>query len=127
MGNVNEREQTEFNMAVSYLGRLNNLFYVADNSSIELNAHMWFHVLLTIFRELSTEMKEEEIGQWEKKIGGINFAIAKLNKDISRKGTNFIPNDIYLELHKFEMFLRKICKDSGLQMKMQEDASFALK
>jgi len=127
MGNESGRDQTEFNMAVSYLGRLNNLFYLADNFSIELNSHQWFHTLNTLFRELSTEMKNNEIEEWEKEIKEINKLVAKANKDYIQKGKEGITEDLYMKLHKFELFLRKVCKDSGLQMKMQEDAAIALR
>jgi hypothetical protein len=58
-----DRDQSEFDMAVSYLGRLNALFYQADQAAMNLDIYNWFHALLCLFRELSTEMKEDEIAK----------------------------------------------------------------
>jgi len=121
-----EREQSEFNMAVSYLNRLNNLFYICDASAMELNSHQWYHTLLAIFRELSTEMKDKEIEEKEEEINLINRLLTQNNKTTSRTGKQMINPELYFKLHKFELFLRRIMKDSGLQNKMKDDPRFAI-
>ena len=124
--NENERDMSEFNMAISYLNRLNNLFYEADRTAIELNSFGWFNVLLAIYRELSTEMKDKEISEWNIKIFGINNLVQSDNKKMNNSGDILISNKLYLELHTFELFLRRVCKESGLQVKMKEDPRKAL-
>ena len=62
---MDERQQSEFNDAIGYLNRLNSLFYLCDNSSIELDAFSWFHSLMALERELSTEMEEKELSAFE--------------------------------------------------------------
>lgn len=126
MVNVSERDTSEFNMAISYLNRLNNLFYEADRAAIELEAFTWFNVLLALYRELSTEMKEKEIEEFNKKIMNINNQISKNNKLIMKTGQLSIQKELYLDLHNFELYLRKVCKVSGLQLKMKEDPTKAL-
>ena len=122
-----DREQSEFNMAVSYLNRLNALFYVADEASIELNAYQWFHSLMALFRELSTEMKPVEIEAWSKeKIPAINSLVSEHLKNNNSQVMNQMNPDLYDKLHNFELFIRKILKDSGLQNKMQESPGQAL-
>jgi hypothetical protein len=127
MINENNRQQAEFNFAISYLGRLNYWFYVAGFSSAELDSFNWFCSLMNIYRELSTEMTPDEITKFDSEIVKINDLIIQDQKIISKKGTPYISQQLYLILHKFELDLRKITKDSGIQMKMKDDALTALK
>ena len=53
----NFREQSEFDMSFSYLYRLNNIIYVIDESSLQLNFWKWFHSLMVLYREVSTELR----------------------------------------------------------------------
>jgi len=121
------REQSEFNSAISYLNRINSLFYQADEASMSLDAFQWFHSLLALYRELSTELKDDEIEEFEK----IRRELAEsLNQILyqQRRGRNIgLNSELYDGLHLFEMRLRRIMKESGLQIKMREDASQALR
>lgn len=122
-----DRQQSEFNMAVSYLNRLNALFYKADEAAIELDVYTWFHCLLALFRELSTEMKDTEIKEWEKEQEIINQHISKYINEKQRNGMGKVTPELYRKLHKFELFLRYILEKAGLQKKMMDDAMNALK
>jgi len=122
-----DRLQSEWSGDVNYLNRLNVLLYVCDESAMALNAHDWYHALITLFRELSTEFKAGEEIKGDKFIEEINPLISKGNNNLNRSGTLSIDTNLYKKLHKFEMFLRGILKSSGLQNKMKEDASGALK
>lgn len=120
------RAQSEFNMAVSYLNRLNALFYAADEAAISLDVYTWFHSLLAIYRELSTEMKPTEAEDFDARIMRINPQLnLSLNQQLQGRGET--STELYQELHTFEIKLRKILKSSGLQMKQQEDALKALR
>lgn len=124
---VNEREQSEFNMAVSYLNRLNALLYVCDESSMEMNVNQWFHSLLALYREISTEMSKTEIEEKNLEIKELFEIITRHIKNENRKGKQGVDQEIYWRLHNLEMFLRKILKSAGLQSKMKDDAAHALK
>lgn len=126
-GNISDREQSEFNMAISYLGRLNALFFQADEASMTLNAFSWFHCLLVIFRELSTEMKPEE----KTAINERRIMIAALvNKHVieekSGRSRGLSP-ELYDQLNDFELELRDVMRKSGLQMKIKDSAMNALR
>lgn len=121
------REQSEFNMAISYLNRLNTLFYLADESSMKLDINQWMHTLFCLFREISTEMKQEEIEEMKQELNAVNHKIQEHNKNYMRTGKNDIGSDIYHKLSDIELKIRKVMKDSGLQMKMKDDASTALR
>ena len=120
------RSQSEFNMAVSYLNRLNALLYTADEAAMSLDVYTWFHSLMALYRELSTEMKPDEIKSFEQKISLLEPKIT-VSLSVAERGRGDIEPDVYKTLHQFEMDLRHILKSSGLQMKMQEDAMKALK
>jgi len=118
---INKREQNEFNMAVSYLGRLNNLLYLCDSASMERNADGWFHSLLALSRELSTEMKDDEIEEISKKRTIINNLLHNQNIQYMRTQRMEISNELYNNLNELELFLRNVLKESGLQSKMKDD------
>lgn len=124
---MEERQQSEFNMAVAYLNRLNLLFYAADEAAMGLDLYTWQHCLWVLFRELSTEMKEDEINKFT---GDIEAAAEQVNTNItktSRTGKTEVQPELYKRLHDLELRLRKVLKESGLQMRMSEDASKALR
>lgn len=118
---MDNREQSEFNNSVGYINRINTLFWVADETSTNLDINTWYHILLALFRELSTEMKDEEIEETTRKFEKINEELQKHLKESQRKGVASIPPTLYLSLHTTEMKLRRIGKESGLQQKMKED------
>ena len=113
-------EQSEFNMAVSYLNRLNYYFYKADDSSANLDAYGWFHSLMVLYVVISTELKQEEIKEWEEKIPVINVWV------INNSGDTGIEPELYDSLHKFDMFIRKVLKRAGLLTKMKDDPRKAI-
>ena len=123
----NTREQSEFNMALSYLNRLNALFYQCDDSSMDLDIYSWFQSLTVLFRELSTEMKEKEIKEKNKEI---KLLFNEVNNTIiqnKKKGVRECPPDLYWKIHDLELFLRGLLKESGLQQKMKKTGEDALK
>lgn len=115
-----ERQQSEFNMAISYLNRINYIIYLCNESALTRDYSKWFHSLLTLYREISTEMKKNkdnnEFNKAMKYIEKIQPMVTKYNNS----------KELYMELHNFEMFLRKIMRDCGLQMKVKDDPRFAL-
>lgn len=126
MLNPDQRDQSEFNMAISYLQRLNSLFYNCDHASMNLDAFRWFHTLMTLYRELSTEMKQEEMDEWSIKINKISQMINTQIKDSHKNIHLTINSELYNELHLFELFIRNVLKTAGLQNRMKEDPGIAL-
>jgi len=121
------RDKAEFNMAVSYLNRINTLLMACDEASIRLDIYMWFHSLLATMRELSTWMKDPEIKKFKDKINRINPMIKNVYDNNARTGRMEIKPDLYMELHEMELELREIANKSGLLMKMADDAFNALR
>lgn len=122
-----DRAQSEFNMAVSYLNRLNALFYAADESAMSLDAGTWFHVLMALERELSTEMSPDELQDFAKQRTSLNQQLQRQNAQNARTGRAEIPPELYEGLHTYELQLRTILRSAGLQTKIVDDAMKALK
>jgi len=116
-----EREMSEFNMSVSYLNRLNFLFYTCNEAALTLDAHLWYHTLVRLFAELSSEMKESELKDGYQKQKNLAPKIKSLVNNINQTGQHKITDDIFEDMLAFELFLRKVLKDSGLGLKMKED------
>ena len=124
---MQDRDQSEFNMSVSYLNRLNTLFYAANECSIQMDLYNWFHILQALYRELSTEMKPEEQDKYFNPQTGIIMQInRKMLNNTSNRSSNKIPTDLYYMLFDFELFLRNITKKSGLLIKKMDDPKQAL-
>lgn len=133
MTDFDERKQSEFSGDVNYLNRLNVLLALCSEHSTELNVFDWFHVLMALKRELSTEMKVSkttkeniELKECDKFSNKIRPLITNyLNEQ--KRGRGEISVDLYDELDKFEIYLRKIIKESGLQNKMKDYAGAVLR
>ena len=123
---IDERQKSEFSGDVSYLNRLNYYFFLAGMAAIDLDAYGWYHTLRVLFRELSTEMKPEEITKWNTKAKGINNKLSKQLEDNLNSGNVEISPELYEGLNEYELFIRSILKDSGLQNRMKEGAGTAL-
>lgn len=124
---ADRRDVSEFNSAVAYLNRLNLLLLTADEHSISLDVYSWFHTLLAIFRELSTELKQKEIDEYSKRIKQLNEKINGYLQRVNMKGYAEVSHELYQDLHEFEIFLRTVMKQSGLQQKIMDEASKALR
>ena len=132
----NIREQSEFDMSFSYLFRLNGIILAVDDASLDLDYWRWFHSLMVLYREVSTELKgnvniilgEEPINDKdeylfvEKMISQIEPLISKYQQ----RGNNGINYELYKKLHVLDIFLRQILKKSGILLKMRQDPRFAL-
>jgi len=124
---MQDRSQSEFNYAISFLNRLNQEFQVCSNAKFDLDLKMWMDSLVVLFTELSDDMKQKEVDESKKKLKElyekVNIFVSKQNRGLV-KG---IDPKLYWELIEFELFLRKIVKDSGYKTKIIEEAFEALK
>ena len=111
-----EREQSEFNMSLSYLARLNYYFFSADDASANLQLYEWVQSLIILSRELRPYLNDKE---WEER----NQLMKKHLHDIShisQERQKIIDASTFWELDEFQAFLTDVCKKSGLLIKMQK-------
>lgn len=117
--------ESEFNMEFSYFNRLNYLLYGCNAAAISLDIYAWYHSLAALFRELSAEMPDKDKDEWQIELISINQLVSN-HLNMAQRGLNRISPDLYVRLHNFELFLRKILKDAGLQHKKKMGAGQAL-
>ncbi|GAG40057.1 unnamed protein product [marine sediment metagenome] len=122
-----ERDQSEFNVALSALDVLNRLFTQCSIQAMMMDAAGWFNSLLAIKRRIKVYMKKDEVERTSTFIETIHSKMTKFNKDLQRTGSSQIEWDLYMDLDQFEEFLNKICHDSALIVKYKEKAEEALR
>ena len=120
------RDQSEFNFALSFLNRLNTWFYAASEAAINLDPFNWFHALMIIRRELSDDMKGEEMKRADEYKNSINQMLPRAMQKIQFAGSKEISSELYDQLDSFEIFLRGIVKSAGYKSKFKDDPRFAL-
>jgi ribosome recycling factor len=121
-----DREQSEYSMSFNHLGRLNLILYLCDESSLSLNVDQWNHSLRVLFREITTEMKTEEITKFKTDFEEVNKLLQQHNQNMTSKVKASIHPKLYTLLEDIEIKLRMVLKDSGLLMKMKMDARKAI-
>jgi len=136
------RDQSEFNMAISTLARLNISLYLCSNYLKTMALWECFHELIVLYTELCTDMRGDLLnlvtdGQMKDKkkhsvdefeimenyIAEIEPMVAKFS---SGNSTPELNKKLYTKLRLMKMLLMRIMKDAGLLMKMKQDARFAL-
>lgn len=127
---MDDRQQSEWNGAADYLARINMILMEAAQASMSLNLYQWLHSLKLFYREISSVMKEEqqkELYQESKQLSERINEYLRIRNDkriINKPG---IDGNLIESLEIFEIKLRKIYKESGLQMRLMDDASKALR
>ena len=126
---MNDRQTSEWNGAADYLTRINIALLEAAQASMTLNIYAWLHSLKLFYREISSVMNETE--REELYTQGIKLS-TRVNEYLKIRSNKQIKNPtldptLIEALEKYEIKLRAIYKESGLQMRLMEDASKALK
>jgi hypothetical protein len=117
--------ESEFNMEFSYFNRLNYLWYNCNTAAINLDIYGWYHTLSALYRELSAEMKDEDKEKWGNELISMNQLISN-HLSFANRGVNRIAPELYIRLHNFELYLRNVLKEAGLQHKKKLGAGQAL-
>ena len=123
-------ETSEFNSAIQFLNRCGHWFWMADLAIEQSSAHAWFKALNILFLELRYYMKPSTADTKAKQqLHDINNL---LNKQMNRQHqtqqtSNLIPPDLYDLLFEFHCLMKKTFKEAGLELKMQNSASAALR
>lgn len=120
---------SEWNGAVDYLSRINLTLMQANDAASRLDLYNWLHQLKIFYREISSIMKTEEINTLYEEGNQLSNQI---NKYLAIKHNPLYKNkpintNLVQSLEQYEIKLRRIYKESGLQMRLQEDASKALR
>lgn len=123
-----EFEQNEFNMAFSYLSRLNYSFWTINESKRKRNLTEWINELSVLTDELSTEKTIlQKLPERTETLKQLMEEVDTLQIKTQRTGRNKVPINLYWKIIDYERWLRKAMDDAGLLKKMKESAMDALK
>ena len=118
-----ERLKSEFNDAIGFLNRCNQLFYLIDTFSASLDIFNWFHHLRVLYKELSADMDKPEQDKYRERFKELNTKVSRTIKN----NNNQIQPQVIDDLDSIEIDLRKLFNDCGYQKKEEQDATKALR
>lgn len=113
------RVQGEFNSALEYLMRISRALEMANEGSATMNGHLWIQGLTIVFKELSTKMKPEEL---LKRMDELKL-LTDLVSNYKGRHNATISTEIYWKLFNFELYLRRVFAEAGLEMRLKPDVN----
>lgn len=117
-----ERIQGEFNSAFEYLRRISVAFEICNEGSTAMNGGLWVQGLMVAFKELSTKMKsEQELKEKQEELKELIDLTTS-----SRNHRNSLDQNTFWRLFDFELFLRRVFSEAGMEMKTRPDTNTIL-
>ena len=116
-----EREQSEFNDSIGLLKRINIQLFYCWKARTEKNILVWFDALNSLSLELCNYIKKDEMEAFEKFILENQTNIMTIAGQNSKSGNNQIPFNLFMSLRTWEIKLRNVYNESGLESKKKED------
>lgn len=117
-----EDDVSQFNMHISMLIRINKLFYMVADCSINSEYDKWYKALKAIFREISFKLKPEEMQLVNNHIKIINPLMAQYFQSNGTKKVSV--GRLANELENFEITLRKLLDKHGFLLSRSETRFF---
>lgn len=124
---MEDDSKSEFNMALSYLARLNYSFWTINEAKRKRDLNGWIGELSVLTDELCTEKSMKDLDAKTKELEKLMEECDAVMKKNQRMGRQSIPTQLYWKLITYERWLRKALDDAGLLKKMKESALDALK
>lgn len=133
MNYEDDRQQTEFNNAFGIIQTIQRCYEECNASRVKpYDIHTWSTALDNLFMTLSTSMKDaeriilfEELRKIRESVNTLSVVQNKVYR-ANRKHIG-VPMQLFETMLGFELKLRKIAKDSGLEMRVLDDAMKALR
>lgn len=123
-------DKSEFNYAISFLNRINAEFYICANAKMTLDVKSWLDSLVVIYTELTNFIKKYKQSDQDKMRKELQSLYAEVNKsvaDFNKKPTHKVAPELFWKLVDFEIWLRDVFGEAGLETKLVEDATKALR
>jgi len=120
-------DKSEFNFAISYLNRLNMLFYQVLQARDNYDARVWHNALLSLHSELSTHMSKEKCVELSDALFNLLDDVQAQTIKNQSSGQVTMPISLFRSLKAIEDDLRMILKDAGLETKLADDARKAIR
>lgn len=118
---------SDFNMSISYLNRLNYIFYMMLENKLNRDLPKYSECLVILFTELTTQMELEEIKEKVKVLQSLKDQVNQAEHNKRNGFTKGTDPHLYWGLAKFEIFLRSIMKRAKLEIKYSEDPGAVLR
>jgi hypothetical protein len=113
-------EQTDFNMSVATLIRIDALLTSANSFKIANDVYKWFLVLMGLYSELSVFIDPKEREDFIERVKVFSNRFSNIFEDIANDRPYNTTLTDYLDLLSFEIDLRTIAKENGLLIKFKE-------
>lgn len=120
------KEQSEFNMHLMYLQRCDKILSLATMHKLSREYNDYFETLIALKTEIITSLTIQEKEKFDSEIKELFGIMTAKQKERMQKGSCLYPQPLILRLYKLEEDLREHMKDSGLLIKIKDDASKSL-
>lgn len=120
-------DKSEYNLAFTYIYKINELANVCDTASIQLDAYLWFRVLYALKRRLSIKMTNDVREDFDFRLEDINADLEEINRKLEANKKDKIPevsNTVYKKLHKLQEDLLILADKYGLLIKNLDSPEF---
>lgn len=128
-----EHEQGEFNQAIAYLYRIDEIFRRLNLSTVTTDYEGQYKLLKTLYKEMYPMMSDAKKGETfterERFKQMMDWINADMDKYMKAKRSNRrvrISRSIFNNLDQFEIHLRNLTQDKGMLMPKKKDARWAL-
>jgi hypothetical protein len=124
---VSEVDKSEFNDAIGYLRNINKYFIIMNASRIKYDLDSWHSFMETLYGELYNFVPEADR---EKRTQELFELKDEVNTFMNRRKNNpFIPvpKELYQKLFTFQLYIKRIYGKSGMETRIMDDATRALK
>lgn len=116
-------DKADFNMAVSYLNGLNQMFLAAAAAQVQMDIKTWYHMLLAIYSGLACWMDRNETQEMEFRLRELHDKVSYSANKAMKYGITEIDEETYWNMLKINSQFLKIAKDRNLLMRLKEDRS----
>jgi hypothetical protein len=116
-----EREQSEFNDSIGLLRRINIQLYFCWEARRQKNIALWIDSLNSLSLELCNYIKPDEMKAFNDFIRKNHDKIMIIANTAAKSSNYQIPFELFMELRDWEIKLRNVYNDSGLESKKKKD------
>lgn len=115
---------TEFDSSVSFLNVTQALFASCHLARLKGDIYTWYHTLRSLETQLWSYIDEQDSAKKQQEL--IRNLYLRWIRMKRFRGTAVISEKLYNELENYEKFLRRIFKETGMEMKFSRDPSKAV-
>lgn len=105
----------------SFESFLEGVFEACSKARVDKNCSLWYDLLVIATANLSTEMNEAELNYYKKLKAELYDSVFASYRELSLVDVVSIPKDIEVRLFDWEIKLRRVRRDAGLQHKVLEN------